>query len=166
MKKSILIAFTVISVMLSVTGCKKGDTGPTGPAGAAGAAGNANVQIFTFSVTANQWVADTVNKQWSSDYTLPSTAIVTGAVLLYAQDGSNWAALPHVDYGVTFEFGYDPTTKIIEVQAADATAATMTPNPGPMTFRVVTIPQAMSKSKLNINWKDYSAVQRVFNLPD
>jgi len=160
MKKSIL-AFAIIALILTFNACKKGDTGAMGPAGADG---NANVKSYTFSLLSTDWVADSANLQWSADHTLPSTIDLSGAVLLYVQDGSNWAALPHVDYGVTFEFGFDPATKIIEIQAADATATTMTANPGPLTFKVVTIPSAAKRANPNINWKNYTEVKNTFNL--
>lgn len=161
MKIRILLVCMVIAGILTSIGCKKGDTGPAGPAGAAG---NANVQTYTYSVTSAQWVADAANLQWSVDYTLPAAAVLTGAVLLFIQDGSNWAALPHVDYGVTFEFGYDPTTKIIEVQSADAKAIKMIPNPGDMTFMVVTIPQLLMKTMSSVNLKNWPEVKKAFNL--
>jgi hypothetical protein len=158
MKKTFHLVFIVIAILLTSIGCKKGDTGPTG------ATGNANVQTYTFSVTNSSWVADSAGLQWSTDYTLPSSVNVSGAVLLYVQDSTSWAALPHVDYGVTVEFKYDPSTEIIEVQAADAKAAIMIDNPGPMTFRVVAIPPAMLEAKSTVNLKNYDAVKQTFNL--
>ncbi|MBI3502320.1 MAG: hypothetical protein HY063_11050 [Bacteroidetes bacterium] len=163
MKTKIFLSISAIALMF-IFSCKKGDTGPAGATGTAGAAGNANVQTYTFSVTSASWAADTVDQEWSSDYTLPSAANVSGAVLCYAQDGSNWSALPHVDYGVAFSFSYDPSTKIIEVVAADAKAASMVPNPGAMTFRVVTIPTAKVKANPTLNWKSYEEVKTKFNL--
>lgn len=133
MKKTILLAFAVIAATLIFNECKKGDTGP---------AGNANVQNYIFKVTSAQWAADSTNKEWSAELALPTTAKVNGGVFLYAQDGSNWSALPHVDYGVAYSFGYDPSKKTIEVVAADAMAAYMIAKPDSMTFKVVTIPIA------------------------
>lgn len=162
MKIKILTVFTVIAGMLAFTGCKKGDTGPAGPPG------NANVQAYTFNVYASDWTANNVNKEWYVDLTLPAGADVSGAVLVYLQydSYSYWAALPHVDFGITFEYGFDPSTYVVEVQSQDAAYTSMIPNPGPVNFRVVTIPQAMSKSGSPVNWKNYAEVKKTFQLPD
>ena len=133
MKKNILLAFTIIVVIFTLIECQKGDMG---------LAGNANVKSYTFSVISSQWSSDPASKEWSTDYTLPSTADVSGGVFLYAQDSVSWSALPHVDYGVAYSFTYDPTKKTIEVVASDAMAAYLVPNPGAMTFKVVTIPES------------------------
>jgi hypothetical protein len=132
MKKNILLLFTIIAAILTFNECKKGDMGP---------AGNANVKSYTFDIKITDWTSDPTTNEWSADYTLP-TADLSGGVFLYAQDSVSWSALPHVDYGVAFSFGYDPTKKTIEIVAADAMAASLVPNPGPMTFKVVTIPEA------------------------
>jgi hypothetical protein len=133
MKKRILLAFTTIVVIFTLIECQKGDIGPSG---------NANVKSYTYSVTSSQWTSDPAAKEWSTDYTLPALADVSGGVFLYSQDSISWSALPHVDYGVAFSFKFDPTKKTIEVVASDAKAATLVPNPGPMTFKVVTIPES------------------------
>ena len=163
MKKSILLVFIAFALILTSNGCKKGDTGPAGPTGATG---NANVQTFNFSVTNASWNADTAGLQWSADYSLPTSANVSGAVLLYVQDGTSWAALPHVDYGVTLEYKFDPTAKSIEVQAADSKATIMIGNPGPMTFKVVTIPPPMRKANPNVNLKNYEDVRVAFSIKE
>ena len=139
-------------------GCSKDDTGPAGPAG------NANVKTYTYSVTNGDWIPDSVNRKWSADNMFPSSVDFTGAVLLYVQDGSNWAALPRVDNSVSFEYGFDLSTKIMEVQASDAKAAVMISNPGPMTFKMVTIPVVARQANPNIDLKNYNAVKAAFRL--
>jgi hypothetical protein len=147
--------------MLIFNGCKKGDTGPAGPTGPSG---NTNVKAYNFSFTSTYWVADSANLQWGATYTLPSSADLSGAVLLYVKDDNNWAALPHVDYGITFEFGFDPAAKTIEIQAADATVLIMIANLGSMSFKVVTVPLATKRVNPNLNWENYKAVKSTFNL--
>lgn len=163
--KNLKLTFLTLAFATFLVSCSKdGATGPAGANGATGATGNANVEIFTFNVDNSSWIADSANLQWSTDYTLPSSANVSGGVFLYIKDGGNWAALPHVDYGQTFEFGYDPTTRIVEVQSADATAMTMIPNPGPDTFRVVCIPPAGRIANPNLDYKNYNEIQSTFHL--
>src|ERR1017187_5110284 len=130
--KNLKLTFLFFALTTLLFSCSKdGATGPAGAngaTGATGATGNANVQIFTFNVDSSQWIADSANLQWGGLDTLPSTATVTGGVYLYLQDGSFWAALPHVEYGMTTEFEFDPTTKILNIQTADARGQAMISN--------------------------------------
>ncbi len=151
-------------ITIAFASCKKGDTGPAGPTGATGTTGNANVWSSTFNIDSTQWVADSAGLQWGATYQLPAAASVSGGVFLYVQDDNNWAALPHVDYGITLEFNYDPATKIVEVQSADSHASVMIPNPPSMTFKVVTIPPAIARQNPNINMGNYREVKAAFNL--
>ncbi len=167
MKKTILLVFTAAAIILTSNGCKKDDDSNLQPSGNYVTTGSNNntVQSFTFDITSAMWSADSANLQWGAPYQLPTSLDMGGAVLLYAQDGSNWAALPHVDYGITYEFGYDPSAKIIEVQAADSRASVMIGNPGDMTFKVVCIPTRMCHNHPNVNFKNYYEVVKTFNLP-
>ena len=159
MKTKFLLSAMMITIAFA--SCKKGDIGPAGPTGATG---NASVQTFTFTIDSTQWDGDTVNLQWGATYTLPASTNVNGGVFLYVQDDNNWAALPHVDYGITTEFAFDPTTKIVEVQEAAATGAFMIPNPSSMTFKAVTIPPAIARQNPNIDMGNYIQVRNTFNL--
>src|SRR5258706_1315309 len=162
MKTKFLLSTMIITIAFA--SCKKGDTGPAGPNGATGATGNANVQSLTFNIDSTQWVADSAGLQWGATYTLPAATNLSGGVFLYVQDDNNWAALPHVDYGITLEFNYDPATKIVEVQSADARASVMIPNPPSMTFKVVIIPPAIARQNPNVNMGNYREVKAAFNL--
>ena len=164
MKKTIFLTFAAVAVILTSNGCKKDDD--TKLNYVATGTNNNTVQTSTFTITAAQWVADSAGLQWGYLYTIPSGSNISGAVLLYLQDGTNWAALPHVDYGWTYEFEYDPTAKIMNVQIADAKASTLIPNPGDKTFRMVTIPPGARKAHPNVNWKNYEEVKKAFNLSE
>ncbi len=154
-------------MIITSNGCKKDDddSGLQSAGNYVTKGTNVNtVQNYTFNIDSIQWEKDTANKQWSAVYTLPASANVSGAVVLYVQDDSNWAALPHVDYGITTEFGFNPVTKVVEVQAADAKAAILIPNPGAMSFKLITIPPALKKANPDLNFTNYKDVEKVFNL--
>ena len=123
---------------MSIVSCKK-DT-ETGHAGSQGSAGNANVKSYTFSVVAADWVFDSTKKEWHAVHTLPSTADLSGGVSLYWLDGSAYSPYPFVDYGVAYHYGYDNATKVVELVAADANVTVSVPNPGGISYKVVTIP--------------------------
>ena len=96
MKKTILLVCTVITVLLTFNGCKKGDTGPQGPAGTNGTDGNANVttKIFT-NVT---WIVGSNPTAASVTLIVPSLIqdIVDHGTVIVSQssDGQNWYELP------------------------------------------------------------------------
>jgi hypothetical protein len=162
MKAKFLLSTMIITIAFA--SCKKGDTGPAGATGATGATGNANVQALTFTIDSTAWVADTTSLEWSAEYSLPSATNVSGGVFLYVQDDNNWAALPHVDYGIAVGFAFDPSTKIIEVQEADAAATAMVPNPASTTFKVIIIPPAIARQNPNVDMGNYREVKAAFNL--
>ncbi len=76
---------TVVTLLLLIVSCKKGDTGPAGPAGATGAtgaagpAGTANV-IYSAWFTASPWIKDTVFDIYGFNYT-KAAADITQNVL-------------------------------------------------------------------------------------
>ena len=158
MKKTIFLGFIITAIAFLLVGCSKDDAGPAGPAG------NANVKTYTYSVTNADWIPDSVNHKWTADHTFASSVDFSGAVLLYVQDGSNWAALPRVNFGISFEYGFDLSTKIMEVQAADVMSMTLVANPGSMNFKVVTIPIVSRLANPNLDLKNYKAVKAAFNI--
>jgi hypothetical protein len=166
--KNFKFTFLIVALATLLFSCAKdGATGPAGTngaTGATGATGNANVEIFTFNIDSAQWLPDSANLQWGVLDTLPASANVTGGVYLYVQDVTFWAALPHVDYGMTTEFEFDPSTKILNIQSADARAQVMIANPGAKTFRAICIPPAGRMANPNLNYKNYDEVVKAFGI--
>ena len=167
MKKIFLIVFAVAMAIVTFDKCKKDTTTSYQPSGnyAIAGANNNTVQSYSFNIPTAHWIADSVNLLWKSINQLPASLDLGGAVLLYSQDSSNWAALPHVDYGWTYEFGYDPTSRIMQVQVADSRGIPpLIPNPGNMNFKVVCIPTRMCQSHPDINNKNYRQMASTYSL--
>jgi hypothetical protein len=114
--QALISSLVIVTTMLFLTSCKKGDTGPAGADGLPGIAGingNANVKTDTFSVqssawtfNSNYWVGTSPNvsqSQTSKYFEHVNTAITDsilslGAVLVYYTNPSSiqpvWTPLP------------------------------------------------------------------------
>jgi hypothetical protein len=190
MKKFKLISFAslTLAVLFSVTACKKGDTGDTGPAGSTGSTGatgvqgpqgdqgNANVNTLIFSTTSSDWTWSSSfgNHYYSTDKaaTNITQAIVdSGAVWVYAQfcTTCNWTALSYTDdvtvYPAYLFWSYNYGLNDIRF-VEEPSNGTQPANPGVIKFKVVTATAAANRAHPGLNWNDYEAVQRAFNLPN
>lgn len=116
--------FAAGCVLLLLSACKKKEIqGPKGDPGTPGGGGNADLTSSTiFSVTSNQWEADTV-----ADYlkvVMTFTAITkdvvdNGAVRVFIRDGSGWADLPSVKGDLITQFGFEEnklTLKYVNIE--------------------------------------------------
>jgi hypothetical protein len=145
---------------LLLSGCAK--DGAIGPAGPRGAQGNANVisdvffnQDFSFVASNNDY------ELYLNDNAITQTVLDQGAVLVYFQLSSNtsgWTMLPGTFNGVAINVSYG----LGQVQITDGTM----PTNGPFNFKIVALPPYAMKSHPDLNVKDFSAVQKVFNLPN
>lgn len=168
-----VIAGVALTLGLTLASCaKKGDTGPAGPAGANGTNGNANVKSKTIFVAGSEWIntpgESTVTKIVSE---ITTDIVNTGAVMVYVDNGNNnWSALPATATGTTglvLSFGFDiepnKLTLTAQVNAnTTLTAATF----GNTNFRIVTIAGSGRLANPNLNYNDYNAVKKAFNLKD
>lgn len=171
-----LFAGLAIAVGLTITSCKKGDTGPQGPAGPQGpqgATGNNGVSGIintTLTAPANTWSWDNTSKTRDALFinvtALSQSIINSGAIMLYEDFGSGtWVALPQtfvVSANLTYHttFFYSLNTVGISRFLSDESD----PGQSAGVFRLVVIPQGMVKP--NVNIKDYNAVKDAYNLKD
>ncbi len=154
-------AIAVISLALTTSCAKKGDTGP---AGAQGPAGNANVISSTITVNGTNWSLS--GSEWDYSYTTSSMTqnnVDKAAVMCYLSVGSgNWAALPFTVTDREFAFVYSLNS--ISFAVLSASGSTGISNPGTLVFKYVIIPPAMIKP--NINLHNYNEVKQAYNLKD
>jgi len=155
MKKSILIVFTLIIVIITFNGCRKGDTGPQGPTG------NANV-IGTNTVTVSTWIAS--GHAWTA--TLNVNAITQdivnyGSVQVFVQYGNEWWALPDINGVNSTLFGFsEGTVSLLNSNSDDSQAS----YPGTQIFRVVIISSYNAKAHPTLNWNNYEEIKKNFNI--
>jgi hypothetical protein len=162
-KVNAVIAVFVIATTMFMGGCAK--DGATGPAGPAGANGNANV-IGTNTVTVNgvNWTAlSTYFETTLTDADITQAVVDNGVVLVYAQNGTTWAALPSTFSSVSLTFQFYLGN--VEIFCAN-TDGSQTLNPGTQIFRLVIIPSSARMTNENINFRNYEEVKRAFNLKD
>lgn len=150
---------------LLFTGCKK--EGPPGKDGTNGKDGNANV--VSSSVTSGGW--SYVSPSWEQAFTYPAITqniLDKGAVLVYVQSGSNYYQLPYTfypssTYSRTYTYVHYLGGLKVFVTDSDLTQPT---NPGTLTFKVVVIAASGRAANPNVNYNDYNAVKKAFNLQD
>jgi hypothetical protein len=173
---SVAFAALALTLGLTFTSCKKGDTGPagdkgaTGNTGATGATGNANVTSITLN--ANSWTWDGVeywrSATWTGVSQLTSAVVNSGAVMLYQNDGNGYfAALPiTANISATVQehdfFIYSTNTISVFIENSDLSD----PNPPPFSYKLVCIPPAIIKSNPKLDLKNYNEVKQVLNLKD
>ena len=167
-----VFAGLALTLGLTLTSCKKGDTGPAGPAGTNGTNGNANVKSKTIFVAGSEWI----NTPGQSTVTKLVTEITTdivnnGAVLVYIDNGSNnWSAIPTTvadPSGLVLTFGYDiEPGKLILSTTVNANVTLTAATFSNTNFRIVTIAASGRVANPNLNYNDYNAVKKAFNLKD
>lgn len=169
---SMAFAALALTLGLTFTSCKKGDTGPKGDTGASGATGNANVTSITLNANSNSWSWDGTNNWryaiWTGVNQLTSSVVNSGAVMLYQNSGNGYfAALPiTANISATVQehdfFIYSTNTISVFIENSDKSD----PNPGSLSYKLVCIPPAIIKSNPKLNLKNYNEVKQVLNLKD
>ena len=181
-KKTVKVIATIfVAFGLIFSSCKKdpgpkGDTGSQGPAGPAGTNGtngingtNGNANVVSSSITTASWTY--VAPSWEMSFTYPAInqdILDNGAVLVYVKSGSNYYQLPYTfypssSYSRTYTFVHYLGGLKVFVTDSDLTQPT---NPGTLTFKVVAIAASGKMANPNLNYDDYNAVKKAFNLQD
>lgn len=158
-KLSLIALFTCALIIFN--GCKKDTPGPS-----------LTSKTFTFS----NWTWDG-NTNYKYDYVdltwdgLTSDIVDNGAVNMYLQTPSGWAPLPRTialsgtlyDYAQCQRYTYDVGRFKIIVQDDDLAE----PDPlGNWTIKIVAISNSQRKANPDLDWNDYPAVKKRFNLAD
>jgi hypothetical protein len=163
---TIMAAFA-LTLGLTFTSCKKGDTGPAGTNGTNGTNGNANVVSST--VTTSGWSYNAPSWKVSFTYAAITQAVIDkGAVLVYAKVGNAYNQLPLTFYpAATYSSTWEVSTYLggIDVIATDSDL-TQPANPGSWTFKIVVMTASARLAHPNLNLKNYNEVKQAFNLVD
>ena len=160
-----VITFIAITLSITFTSCKKGDTGPAGPAGANGVA---NIQTSNFTTTNSSWSFDPSDNSYNATIgwlAITQSIIDKGTIQVFLGDGSGsqWAALPASIGFDQINYSYKLGQVIISSTLSNGTAPT---NPGGQQFKIVIIPPSARIANPNVDYKNYQEVKRTFNLKD
>lgn len=169
MKKTIIAITSVfagiaITLSLTLSSCKKGDTGPAGPAGSAGTNGVANIQTGTVTTNNATWSFDATDNSYNGTLTyaaITQAVIDKGTVQVFLGDGTGkeWGALP-LSYGIVqYNYSYKVGEVLITVTLSNGSLPN---NPGGQQFKVVVIPPA-SKSP-NACGQEFQPAEQVFTI--
>jgi len=161
---------TLVAMIFAVS-CR----GPMGPEGPAGHDGNANVYSSTVTVKTSDWYWD--NTSWRVDLKYEAiNADITehGAVLVYMEDRNTWRQIPLTFYYNAFdddgnEYFYSSS---LEVSSYDEGVSIFwTENdfydgfrPEEHRFKIVVIEASVYASRPDVDYSDYEAVKRAFQL--
>ena len=169
--KKIYFLFAIIATV-AFTSCSK-----EGKQGVAGKDGNANV-ISSNTVTLTNWIAvldDGINYNYTSTISYASITDQVknkGVVMVYAQSGSDWYALPYSDAGNEGGIIYSTSTnysintgsiKIEDTGFDGAGTSYIATSLNGMVIRIVVIPASITSKYPNTNWKDYKEVDKLVN---
>ncbi len=140
-----------------------------GPVGPAGKNGNANV-VSSSSVITN-WNYNSSIESWVGVHTYPAitqSILDKGAVLAYLKDGNSYYQMPFTFYDNP---DYATSLKVetylggLSVHWADSDLNEPI-HPGNRTIKVVVISASELKAHPNVDFKNYNAVKKAFNVVD
>ena len=164
MKKTNFLVFTVFAVLLTFNGCKKGDTGPQGPAGADGNA-DVHAQVFTVS----SWIFST--PYYSADIVdtdITQSIVDYGAVIIYISNGSGgWELFPVTVFHGSYSSYYTAVHYLHGVTIWISDSDSVQPaDPGTKTFKIIAISSQVMIAHPDLDWSNYSKVQKTLRLTD
>ena len=180
MKKILLFAMA-LSVSLITFSCS-GDDGPAGPAGPTGPAGPAGVQGVVGN--AGEKMYNYPSKTFSSNtsYSIPMSTADVEKCLVYAyyrpSDNNNfWYPVPGIGSAGTYEVrsylnASAATSTRFQLSLYTLAGADYTTSVTFTAFRIIVVPipegniEDIAANPNPINWSDYSAVAKHFNLPE
>lgn len=172
MKKLSLIGVTLFVAFLMVS-C----IGPQGPVGPQGPEGNANVVSQTVTVYPMDWYWDYTSWRVDIEYGAITTDITDyGAVLVYMDNAGTWRQIPFTFY---YEAEYDDgsygfCSSSLEVSTYDKGVSIFWTEsdfyagfrPEEHNFKIVVIAASVYNSRADIDYSDYEAVKRAYQLAD
>lgn len=147
------LIYVALMLVISISSCKKGDTGP------AGKDGNASVKSYILTVKPADWTSflGTYNA-YPKLTAINDSVFNNGTVLLYYKNGTNsWANLPILGYN----YGFSKNTtsgNYIWIYFSGATAPTTD-----VVFRAVVIPGSSVASYKNMT---FTELKEVFDLKE
>jgi hypothetical protein len=162
--KKLLFAFLSMTFLLASC-AKDGAVGPQGPQG------NANVQATTITVNAADW--QNGGNHWKTTLSVPSItqAVADRGIVAvyynYAPQPTDWIPLPLVTYPSTYSQTWTPFNYVggVRIEIVDSDRTLPIKPVSAYKFKVVTVAPSLHKMP-KVDWNNYAAVAKAFNLPD
>ena len=176
MKKLSMICMTVLAVF-AMFSCR-------GPQGPAGHDGNANVASSTLTIKSSDWEWSERNGNWSVtiDYPAINNNVYNhGAVLVYMDVDGGWSQIPLTYYYQDYIQSEDGTQEIINCEASIEvctlsdgavrlywTESDFYDGMRPLTrdYKIVAIETSVFDNRTDVDYSDYNAVKKAFQLAD
>ncbi|TDB64452.1 collagen-like protein [Arundinibacter roseus] len=152
----------------------QGEIGPQGPAGPQGVAGEKGEPGESSGSGAFQFSTGEISTDEEGDVSFSlelnedvAASVEKGVVLVYAKSGNLWFPLPGIVFfgeeiaNFTFVYGLDGvdlTFFLLQTTGADARTF--------QDIRIVLVPAINGRLNAEIDYKDYNAVKKAFNLAD
>lgn len=153
------------------TNGKDGTNGKNGTNGVDGQDGNANVKVIYFNPTAAQWIQDSPTFWYVNCANDLFTDEVKGSALImaYSQTPAGTTKytfpLPQTTATTTETFFWSNVNPKFLAFGVSALSGTLPSSPGDKAYRIVIAYPSALKSHPNLDWKNYEAVAKTFNLP-
>lgn len=154
------VAFFTLFLSTTNVSCKKGDTGPKGDTGVANAIYSAWTNV-TFSGAVLQ-TGDTVTTATINAPKITKDVLDKAEIKVYANLGTaaapNVVPIPYLDliYGFWINIDYIEVGKIHLMSNVNAT----------LPYRYLIITGSVPARVAAVNWNDYNAVKKLYNIPD
>jgi len=173
MKKLKLVCMALLA-MVAMISCR----GPQGPQGPQGPMGNANVVSSTVTIYPNDWRWDN-NTSWRVDINykaIDADIDDYGAVLVYMNMENTWRQLPYTFYySMELEDGslgyFSSSLEVSSYKEGVSIFWTESDfydqyRPDQHDFKIVVIAASLYNSRLDVDYSDYEAVKKAFQLED
>ena len=175
MKKSILYLtlMAVIIIYITASCAKEGPIGPQGIQGEKGNPGSVNIKTYNITFSNSDWyflgTLGNSDARWVADFynsEITNDVFNNGTVLMYYKSSSgHWVSLPQTFYSGTFSYtltyGYNNGSVFLARYDSDLNPI----NPGYLESKIVIIPGS-GKKYWDVDYNDYEAVKKYFNIKD
>jgi len=168
------ITILLLSLMIAISACQKGDTGDTGPAGANGTNGtnglngNANVSTVNFTVGPTGWQSNGAQTYVYNNVSVPQitqSLIDSGLIIAYWDRTVDQIQLPFVDGNVNKSYYAEISTGHYQFEI-DYFGQSLGIPSTPYKIKLVLATAHARMSNPGLNWSNYKDVKEKFNLKD
>lgn len=154
--------FFFSAILLLFYSCSKGPTGEPGKDGVA------NLKVYTFHISNEDWTYNAFNVFYYCDlyvYDITPEVLDSGTVEVFVGDGNgtSWSAIPRTAGLIWIDYSYHE--EYAEVHVGNIFGANPG-NPGEQEFKVVVIPPLQREANPDVNWDDYNDIAKHFKIQE
>lgn len=169
--KTKIYSLTVLTTvfLLLLTSCKKEVEGPVGPKGPSGIDGNSNVKSYTVNVASSNWTLSGNVYYFDVPVAgITSSIINSGDVRIFMESTASvgvWLNMPWIDYFSSSAFStynYNYSLGGVRIFKTDSNLLAPT-NPGVRNFKIVVVESSGMITNPDLDWTDYSQIEKVLH---